>query len=96
MNIDAIMSRLTIAGLALAAGGCTAVDPGMGETVQRQIAVQTINPAPDYAEPYESANGEKMAAAVQRYRSDRVKPPKSIRTTSGSGASSGGSGGSSQ
>ncbi|HET9812662.1 MAG TPA: hypothetical protein VFP57_03260 [Sphingomicrobium sp.] len=62
-------------------------DPFLGEAVKYNAAVQTINPSPVYpeggAQPGDS--GEKGVAAVKRYRSDQVKQPKSISTSSGSG-----------
>jgi len=71
-------------------------DPGFGETVKYNAAVQTINPAPVYlpgsAQPGD--NGAKGTAAVKRYRTDEVKPVETMETTSGSdgGSSSSSSG----
>jgi hypothetical protein len=66
-------------------------DPGMGEAVKYNAAVQTINPAPVYgpngAQP--GSNGDKGAQAVKRYRTDQVKQVETMGTTTGS--SSGGS-----
>ncbi len=89
MNIDRFPMLLAVPLLGLAA--CAPVDAGMGNSVRTNIAVQTIDPDPVYAEPHATASGDKMAAAVERYRTDQVKQPRSIRTTSGvSGGSSGG------
>lgn len=99
MNIDGIIARIApLAPLALAMAGCTAVDAGFGDTVKRNIAVQTVDPAPAYADAHMSARGDKTGPAIERYRSDRVKRPRGIKTTSAGGGSgaSGGSGGSGQ
>lgn len=70
------------------------VDPGMGEAVKWNAAVQTINPDPVYdpdgAQPGDS--GEKGAAAVERYRTDSVKDVQVQTTTSQQGGSGGGTG----
>lgn len=73
-------------------------DPGLGEAVAYDKAVQIINPAPVYtadsAKP--GSNGDVGAAAVKRYRTDKVKPPEEVGTSTGTGEGSGagtGSGG---
>jgi len=72
--------------------GCTANDPTFGGAVRSNYAMQVINPDPHYEGTLvEGGNGQTSAAAVERYRTDKVKQPKSIRTTSGiRGGSSGG------
>jgi type IV pilus biogenesis protein CpaD/CtpE len=72
--------------------GCTANDPTFGGAVRSNYAMQVINPDPQYEGTLvEGGNGQTSAAAVERYRTDKVKQPTSIRTTSGiSGRSSGG------
>jgi hypothetical protein len=69
-------------------------DPSLGEAPKYNAAIQTINPAPVYsadsAQP--GSNGEVGAAAVKRYRTDKVKQTESIGTSSsgsGVGMSSG-------
>ena len=69
-------------------------DPGLGEAPKYNAAIQTINPAPVYsadsAQP--GSNGEVGAAAVKRYRTDKVKKTESLGTSStgsGTGMSSG-------
>ena len=70
-----------------------AEDPGMGEAVKYNAAIQTVNPAPVYAAKTAQAgdNGEKAVHAVKRYRTDTVKPVETMQTSSGSstGASTG-------
>lgn len=72
--------------------GCTANDPTFGGAVRSNYAMQVINPDPHYEGTLvEGGDGQRSAAAVERYRTDKVKKPQSIRTTSGTGG--GGSGG---
>lgn len=89
-----IIDRLALAALpvACALAGCTPVDTGFGDSVKTNIATQVIDPDVTYDAPLASAAGAKMAPAVERYRTDKVKTPKGIRTTNvGSGSSTGGS-----
>ena len=93
-------SKLLLASLALGLlAGCNtvnpqtgSVDPGFGEAVKYDQAVQTIDPDPVYtadgAQPGD--HGDKAAAAVKRYRTDAVKQVEVMQTTSG--GSGGGSG----
>ncbi|WP_327752122.1 hypothetical protein VVT58_06145 [Sphingobium sp. SJ10-10] len=72
--------------------GCTANDPTFGGAVRSNYAMQVINPDPHYEGTLvEGGDGQRSAAAVERYRTDKVKKAQSIRTTSGTGG--GGSGG---
>ena len=87
--------RLLVAPLTLVLlAGCDTIypqtgspDPGFGEAVKYNAAIQTIDPDPVYdendAQPGDS--GAKGAAAVRRYRTDAVKPVETIETSSGSG-----------
>jgi len=84
---------LLIAVAALALNGCTNTmnkhigeeDPGLGESVKYDAALQVINPAPVYAADgaQPGDNGDKGAHAVKRYRSDQVKQVEMMGTTSG-------------
>jgi hypothetical protein len=85
--------RLSIAAAALLLAGCStmnkpigAEDPGLGESVKYNAAIQTVNPDPAY--PADSAqpgdSGAKGAAAARRYRTDSVKQVEAMQTTSGS------------
>ena len=89
--------RLLLAAGALALASCNTVnthigdeDPGMGEAVKYNAAIQTINPTPVYsataAQPGD--NGDVGAHAVKRYRTDAVKPVETMQTTSGSSSGS--------
>lgn len=67
-------------------------DPGFGEAVKYNAAVQIIDPDPVYDEAGSQPgdSGAKGAAAVKRYRTDTVKQVETIATTSGATGSSGG------
>ena len=88
----------TIAPLAVCLAGCAvdpvtgSYDPGLGETVAYAKAVQTIDPDPVYAEDgaQPGSQGDKLAPAVKRYRTDAVKAVQTVQTT---GGGSGGGGG---
>jgi hypothetical protein len=71
----------------LAAAGCTPVDPGFGEAVRYDMAVQTIDPDPQY--PADSLqpgyHGEKGQKATERYRKGTTK----ALSNPGSGGSGG-------
>lgn len=98
-------SRLAILAV-FALAGCNTTnthigdeDPGMGEAVKYNAALQTINPAPVYtaqdAQP--GSSGVQGAAAVERYRTDKVNErhdsqAKTLSTTRRSGGGAGGGG----
>jgi hypothetical protein len=88
----------------IALAGCTSLapthigdqDPAIGEAVRYDAAMQVINPAPVYSaqSTQPGSNGDVGAHAVKRYRTDQVKQPELMDTTSGvSGSSAGMSGG---
>ena len=85
-------SKLLFAPLALGLlSGCApiypsgSIDPGFGEALKYDMAVQTIDPdpvyGPDNAQPGD--HGDKGAQAVKRYRTDAVKQVEMMETTSG-------------
>jgi hypothetical protein len=78
-----------------AAAGCTPVDPGFGEAVRYDMAVQTIDPDPQY--PADSLqpgyHGEKAQKATERYRKGTTKALSSPGTGAGGGTGGGGAGG---
>ena len=80
-------SILILAALPMA--GCAPVDPGFGEALRYDMAVQTIDPDPQYpadaAQP--GANGEKAQKAQERYRKGQTK---ALRRESASGGGAGG------
>jgi len=84
---------ITIAALAAATmlGGCADMYLAHRETVSFQAgnasaankAIQTIDPWPVYAANRDIAyNGERAAAAAERYRTNTVTPPTGIGTSS--------------
>jgi hypothetical protein len=91
----AMSFRLLVAPLAIGLlSGCNtvnpqsgSVDPGFGEAIKYDMAVQTIDPDPVYsadsAQPGEQA--DKLAPAVKRYRTDAVKAVEQVQTTGGGG-----------
>lgn len=74
--------------------GCAPVDAGFGEAVKYDMAVQTVNPEPQYpadgAQPGDS--GEHATDAVQRYRDGTVTEVDRINTQR-TGSRGGGGGG---
>ncbi|GLV20826.1 hypothetical protein TomMM35A_06860 [Sphingobium sp. TomMM35A] len=89
------MGRLIVAAMLVgpALAGCTANDPTFGGAVRSNYAVQVINPEPRYEGALaEGGDGARSAAAIERYRTDKVKKPATISTTSGTGGGSGGGG----
>src|SRR5262245_13760508 len=81
-------AKLIIPAAALVAtAGCAPVDPGLGEAVRYDMAVQTVNPDPVYpeggAQPGDS--GVKGAEAVKAYRKGETKEIKVQQTSNVSG-----------
>ena len=67
-------------------------DPALGEAVKYNMAIQTVDPEPVHEPTDRPAgyHGEKGQKAVERYRTDKVKPVERMGTTqSTSGGSSG-------
>lgn len=83
-------ATIMAAAAALALGGCAAVDPGFGEALRYDMAIQTIDPDPVYpedgAKPGDS--GSVAAQASKRYRTNSVKQVQTL-STSGTGSGSG-------
>jgi len=79
----------------LPAAGCAPVDPGFGEAQRYDMAVQTIDPDPQY--PADALNpgyhGEKAQKATERYRKGTTKAIRSLGVGGGSGGSGGGASG---
>jgi len=66
-------------------------DPGFGEAVKYDAAVQVINPTPIYSadSTQPGSNGDVGAQAVKRYRTGTVKQIQSTGTSSSSGGGAG-------
>ena len=81
MRFDA---RLIIPAALVALAGCAPVDPGFGEALRYDMAIQTVNPDPVYpedgAKPGDS--GAKGAEAVKKYRQGQTKPLRTETTSS--------------
>lgn len=91
-NMKLIAASVTV----LAAAGCAPVDPGFGESYRYDMAIQTVDPDPVYADDAMKPgyHGEKAAKASERYRKGSTKPVQRESTNTaqsggGSGASSG-------
>jgi len=71
----------------LAAAGCAPVDPGFGEAQHYDMAVQTVDPDPQYPADGVQAgyHGEKAQKATERYRKGTTKPLK-VESASGGGS----------
>lgn len=82
---------LTLATLALAA--CTPNDTTLGGAHRHNVALQVIDPEPQYEGVLrEGGSGEQAAGAVERYRKGEQKQPVTISTTVGTSGGSGQSG----
>lgn len=88
-------SKLLLASAAVVlVAGCSTVnapigsqDPGFGEAIKYNAAVQIIDPDPVYtaSDAQPGDHGEKGAKAVDRYRKDAVKQTEQVETTAGPG-----------
>ncbi len=80
---------------AAAIAACAPVDPGFGEAVRYDMAIQTVDPDPVYpedaAKPGDS--GEHGAKATERYRKGNTKPIRRESAGGSGGSSSSSSGG---
>lgn len=74
--------------------GDAALKDNWGEANRQTMAAQIIDPVPEYADANPTTSGEHAAQAIERYRTDKVKKPDKVKTTTaGSAAAAGGSGG---
>ncbi len=89
---------LAILALASFSAGCTTIadrefvgvqDPGFGDANRATFAAMVINPDPQYADPIPPTSAEHAAQAIERYRTDKVKQPERIDTTSVTSGSGG-------
>ena len=103
MNIDRkLLSAAALAALAGSVSGC-AIDPKTGDFVQYEfgeaskqtLMAQVIDPDPQYDTLVAESSGDHAQQAIDRYRSDSVKEPKtqSVRSGSRGGSGNGGGGG---
>lgn len=91
------MTRMLLPGLAvLALAGCAApatLDPAFGNAIRQNMAVQIVNPDPDYSEDAVSS-GPRAAAAIDRYDRGVVKKPPTTSISGTATETGGGDGGS--
>lgn len=92
MRFDPRTGAVLALGLLLPA--CAAVDPGFGETLAYNKAIQTIDPDPVYRAGGEQpgGSGDHGQKATERYRKGTVKPVSTQSASGGSGGSSSGGG----
>jgi len=78
----------------LAAAGCAPVDPGFGEALRYDMAVQTVDPDPQYpADALKPGyHGEKAQKATERYRKGQTKALHAQSIGGGAGGGGGGGG----
>jgi len=92
---------IAAATLGLLTAGCSVADkelvgyqdPGFGEANRATYAAMVVNPDPQYEDPIPPTSAEHAAAAIERYRNDRVKQPERVRATSGVRGNGGGGSG---
>lgn len=85
-----LLSRAAALAVFSLLGGCASVpgfleaqgDAKFGEANRQTMMAQVIDPDPVYDGPL-TGSGAQSAAAIERYRTDQVKQPDSIRTTEG-------------
>ena len=72
----------------VAASGCAPVDPGFGEALRYDMAVQTVDPDPQYPADARQPgdHGEKAQKATDRYRKGTTKPVQTQSSSSGTGS----------
>ena len=82
----AMVPMLALSGCNTANQNIGSEDPGLGEAVRYNAAIQTINPDPVYSPggAMPGDNGDKGAKAVKRYRTDSVKQLETMSTGTGS------------
>jgi hypothetical protein len=85
----AMRSKLIISSsiIALGTAACTPVDPGFGDALKYDMAVQTIDPDPVYpADALQPGyHGEKAQKATDRYRKGTTKPVQVESASTGGG-----------
>lgn len=95
------LRHLTLAAIAVSLAGCASTGgsglsqskpDNFGEASRQTFAAQIINPNPEYADAVPTTAGSQVAAAIERYRTGKVKQPISQRTSQ-IGNQSGGAGG---
>jgi len=100
MSIETMRMGIVLGTAAALLSGCATTGAGdpvlgwadnFGEANKEAMAAQIIDPRPVYDTAVAPSSGEHTAQAVTRYRTDKVKKPERL-TTSSVGSSSSGSG----
>ena len=69
------MMKLIVFAVALIGAPALAVsDRNLGAAVKADVAVQVINPNPDYGDALPGASGRRMVDATIRYQTGKLKP----------------------
>lgn len=92
--------KLAPIALVLALSACATPDTppymggpdNFGEANRQTMMAQVIDPDPQYDTAVPGTSADHAADAVERYRTDKVKQPERIQTSSGISASGGGGG----
>ncbi len=84
------LAGIVAASLALASCASNALfeepgDASFGEANRQTMMAQVIDPDPQYDELVPVSSGEHAAAAVERYRTDKVKQPDTVSTSTTTG-----------
>jgi type IV pilus biogenesis protein CpaD/CtpE len=69
---------LTLAAIAIAIAGCSnrpPLSPDLGESVDRDLAAQIVNPAPLASSQDFDTSGRRMESSIDRYNRNLVYPP---------------------
>lgn len=98
MSIETMRNGLMLGAAAALLAGCATDGQGdpvlgwadtFGEANKQAIAAQVIDPHPVYDAALAPASGDHAAQAITRYRTDKVKKPERLTTSSVAGSSSG-------
>lgn len=85
MPTDRLFAIVVLVGAVLSFPGSGAAKPAekdnWGEAFRQTLAAQIIDPNPQYDTAVPKTSGEQAAAAVQRYRTDKVKRPDKISSS---------------
>lgn len=93
IRILILAAPLLLAGCVTDGAGEGLAQDNWGEANRQTMAAQIIDPAPHYDYAVPESSGAHAAAAIERYRTDKVKQPDKVRTTTSITGSGGGSGG---
>lgn len=90
-RISALLAASLLAGCETIDPVSESTDPGFGESVKYNAAIQTVNPEPVYAAggALPGQNGQRGAEATKRYRAGQVKETEAQGTSASSGGGPG-------